>query len=72
MPRLRALLVSYLVFLIKAEVLKPISFAPRFDKGELPGVRNLSPCRLARGQTAVEMMGAGLCRYVVDRWLVDR
>ena len=49
-----------IVFLIKAEVLKPISFARRFDKGELPGVRNLSPCRLARGQTAVEASGIGL------------
>ena len=31
-----------LVFLIKVEVLKPISSARRFDKGELPGVGNLS------------------------------
>ena len=31
-----------LVFLIKVEVLKPISSARRFDKGELPGVRSLS------------------------------
>ena len=53
-PRSRATARLVMVFLVKAEVVKPISSARRFDKGELPGVRNLSPYRLARGRTAVE------------------
>ena len=55
-----------MAFLVKVEVLKHISFARRFDKGELPGVAY----KLARGRAAFAMWGNCSCGYVVDRWLV--